>query len=63
MREFSIPALAEIPASATLTDVVFERADQSPGAVIMRKREACARHRADRLGHTWTDVTAAEFAR
>ncbi len=63
MREFSIPALAEIPASATLTDVVFQRADQSPGAVIMRKREACAptQGSARRAGHTWTDVTAAEF--
>ncbi|HEX6934770.1 MAG TPA: long-chain fatty acid--CoA ligase [Streptosporangiaceae bacterium] len=52
MREFSIPALAEIPATATLTDIVFERADRSPGAVVMRRREG---------EHTWTDVTAAQF--
>ncbi len=61
MREFSIPALAEITASATLTDVVFERAGQSPGAVIMRKREAHTDAGQTDVGHTWTDVTAAEF--
>ena len=52
LREFSIPALADIPATATLTDIVFDRADRSPGAVIMRRREA---------EHTWADVTAAQF--
>ena len=52
MREFSIPALAEIPATATLTDIVFDRADRSPGAVVMRRREG---------EHAWVDVTAAQF--
>jgi long-chain acyl-CoA synthetase len=52
LREFSIPALADIPAAATLTDIVFDRAGRSPGAIIMRRREA---------EHTWADVTAAQF--
>jgi long-chain acyl-CoA synthetase len=62
LREFSIPALAEIPATATLTDTVFGRPDQSPDAVIMRRREAVltgAGH--TEAEHTWTDVTAARF--
>ncbi|HEX5190659.1 MAG TPA: long-chain fatty acid--CoA ligase [Streptosporangiaceae bacterium] len=53
MREFSIPALVEIPATATLTDTVFDRAERSPGAVVMRKREGDE--------NTWADVTAAQF--
>ncbi len=57
MREFSIPALAEVPATATLTDIVFDRAERSPGAVIMRKREAVP----PEAGQTWADVTAAQF--
>jgi long-chain acyl-CoA synthetase len=52
LREFSIPALAEIPATATLTDTVFDRAEATPAAVVMRRREA---------GSIWADVTAAQF--
>ncbi|MDR2985676.1 MAG: AMP-dependent synthetase/ligase [Nocardiopsaceae bacterium] len=59
LREFSIPALAEIPAEATLTDVVFDRPAQTPETVIMRRREAVADNTDG--GHTWTDVTAAQF--
>ena len=51
MREYSIPALAEIPAGATLADVVFSRASQEPHAVVIRRR----------VGDRWQDVTAAEF--
>jgi len=52
LREFSIPALAEIPATATLTDIVFGRAEATPAAVVMRRRES---------GNTWADVTAVQF--
>ena len=57
LREFSIPALAEIPATATLTDVIFDRPAQAPEAVIMRRREAVPAGD----GHNWADVTAAQF--
>ena len=52
MREFTIPALVEIPATATLTDVVFERAGRMPDFVIMRRRQD---------EHLWDDVAALEF--
>jgi long-chain acyl-CoA synthetase len=51
VREFSLPALAEIPADASLADVVFRRAAEQPRAVIMRRP----------AGDGWTDVTAATF--
>ncbi len=53
MREFSIPALAVVPATATLTDVVFETAAGSPDQVVLRKQEA---------GGQWSDVPARQFA-
>ncbi len=53
MREFSIPALAEIPASANLADAVFRRAAVQPQSVVMR--------RPDPEGG-WQDVTAAQFS-
>ncbi len=49
--EFGIPALAEIPPSASLTDTVFRRAETEPGAVVLRRR----------AGAGWQDVTAAKF--
>jgi long-chain acyl-CoA synthetase len=52
LREFSIPAIADIPASATLTDVVLTRASQQPDAAVLRRRGS------DGL---WTDVTAQQF--
>jgi long-chain acyl-CoA synthetase len=51
VREFSLPALAEVPADACLADVVFRRAVEQPQAVIMRRP----------AGDGWTDVTAATF--
>ena len=51
MREFSLPALAEIPADASLADVVFRRATEQPQAVIMRRP----------AGDGWADVTAGTF--
>ena len=52
MREFSIPALAEIPATANLADAVFRRAAEQPQAVVIR--------RPDPEGG-WRDVTANQF--
>ncbi len=52
MREYSIPALAEIPASANAADVVRRRAAEQPSAVMLRRKTA---------GGTWSDVTAAQF--
>jgi long-chain acyl-CoA synthetase len=52
MREYSIPALVDVPAAASLADVVFTRAVQDPHAVVMRRRTGDAR---------WDDVTAAQF--
>jgi long-chain acyl-CoA synthetase len=54
MREYSTPASVDIPSSASLTDVVFERAAAEPGRVIMRRKGA------GRDG--WQDVTARQFA-
>jgi long-chain acyl-CoA synthetase len=53
VREYSIPALADIPAAATLADTVFTRASEEPQAVVMRRRTGEGR---------WDDVTAVEFA-
>jgi long-chain acyl-CoA synthetase len=52
VREYSIPALADIAADTTLADVVFVRASQEPQAVVMRRRSSDGR---------WDNVTAAEF--
>ena len=52
MREYSIPALVGIPATASLADIVFTRAGQDPHAVIMRRRGD---------GGQWDDVTAGQF--
>jgi long-chain acyl-CoA synthetase len=55
MREYSTPAAVEIPPSAGLTDVVFERAAGEPGRVILRRKDAAAEG-------GWRDVTARQFA-
>jgi long-chain acyl-CoA synthetase len=52
MREFGVPALTKIPASARLTDTVVRRAGAEPGAVVLRRRTGAG---------DWQDVTAAEF--
>ncbi len=51
MREYSIPALVDVPASASLSDVVFRRAASQPDAVVIRRPD----------GGRWQDVTAAQF--
>jgi long-chain acyl-CoA synthetase len=52
LREYSIPALADVPATATLTDAIADRAGRTPDAVIMRKRQERG---------LWSDVTASQF--
>jgi long-chain acyl-CoA synthetase len=53
VREYSIPALAEVPASANLADMVTRRAAEQPRAVTLRRKAA---------GGGWEDVTTAAFA-
>ena len=55
MREYSSPASVEIPSSASLTDVLYERAASDPGRVVMRRRSAAG-------GAGWQAVTARQFA-
>src|SRR5262249_60709703 len=47
------PAMAEIPATATLTDVIADRASRAPDTVVLRRREAA---------NQWSDVTARQFS-
>jgi len=53
VREFSMPALAQIPATANLADVVFRRAAEQPQAVVLR--------RPGESPGSWVDVTASQF--
>ena len=56
LREFGIPALVEVPAAATLTDVVFGSAGGATSdqdRVMLRRQDAAG---------SWSDVTAAQFA-
>jgi long-chain acyl-CoA synthetase len=57
MREFTTPAVAEIPAAARLTDTVFARAQDNPATVVIRRRPGPAA--GGQPG--WQDVTAAAF--
>jgi long-chain acyl-CoA synthetase len=51
LREFSLPALYEVPADGNLTDLIRRNAARHPdGRVISRK-----------VGGTWLDVTAEDF--
>ena len=52
MESFSVPALAEIPASASLADIVVTRAERRPDEVMLRRRTGPGQ---------WQDVTAAAF--
>src|SRR6201992_3118464 len=53
VREFSLPALAQVPATANLADAVSRRAAEQPHAVVLRPQDSAG---------AWTDVTAAQFA-
>jgi long-chain acyl-CoA synthetase len=51
VREYSTPALVDIPATASVADVVFRRAEEEPEAVMMRRKVA----------GDWVDVTCRGF--
>jgi long-chain acyl-CoA synthetase len=53
VREFSLPALAEIPATANLANSVFRRAAEQPQAVMLRRPGPSG---------SWQDVTASQFS-
>jgi long-chain acyl-CoA synthetase len=55
VHDYSIPALAEIPATANLAKAVFRRAAEQPQAVMLRRPGPAG------LSGEWTDVTAAQF--
>ncbi len=55
MREFSVPALAEVPVTANLAKAVFRRAAEQPQAVVLRRPGPAG------PSGEWTDVTAAQF--
>ncbi len=55
MREFSVPALVEVPATANLAKAVFRRAAEQPQAVMLRRPGPAG------LSGEWTDVTAEQF--
>jgi long-chain acyl-CoA synthetase len=52
VREYSIPALADIPATENLADTVTRRAAEQPQAVALRRKDADG---------SWTDVTTGQF--
>jgi long-chain acyl-CoA synthetase len=52
LREYSIPALAEVPVSANLAELVTRRAAEQPRAVMLRRKAAEG---------GWEDVTASQF--
>jgi len=63
MREYGTPAVVDIPPSATLTDVVFERAAHTPAAVVMRCKGGTVLAPAPvSADGSWRDVTARQFA-
>ncbi|MFV2119818.1 AMP-dependent synthetase/ligase [Streptomyces sp. Act-28] len=51
MREFSLPALYEVPADGNMTDLVRRNASQHPDVAVMARKVAGG----------WADVTAKEF--
>lgn len=51
MREFSLPALYEVPSDGNLTDLIRRNASQHPDVAVMSRKVAGA----------WADVTARQF--
>ncbi|WP_282691836.1 AMP-dependent synthetase/ligase [Streptomyces sp. CC208A] len=51
MREFSLPALYEVPSDGNLTDLIRRNASQHPDVAVMGRK----------VDGVWTDVTAKEF--
>jgi long-chain acyl-CoA synthetase len=63
MREYSTPVVVDLPASASLTDTVFERAERDPGLVVLRRKASLAPSAARPGGReaAWLDITARQF--
>jgi long-chain acyl-CoA synthetase len=66
VREYSIPALVDVPATASLADVVFTRAASQPHSVIMRRLDGGGPGAPGAPGEPngpsgWRDVTAGQF--
>jgi len=63
VREYSIPALVDVPATASLADVVFTRAASQPHSVIMRRLDGGRPGAPGELDGPsgWRDVTAGQF--
>ena len=63
MREYSTPVVVDVPASARLTDTVFERAEHDPGLVVLRRKASLAPSGATPGGReaAWLDITARQF--
>jgi long-chain acyl-CoA synthetase len=55
VREISLPALAEIPATVNLAGTVFRRAAEQPQAVVIRRPGSPGAY------GSWIDVTASQF--
>ncbi|SCK24912.1 long-chain fatty acid--CoA ligase [Streptomyces sp. WMMB 322] len=51
MREFSLPALYEVPADGNLTDLIRRNAAQHPEVAVVARKQ----------GGEWADVSAADF--
>ncbi|MFD3487808.1 AMP-dependent synthetase/ligase [Streptomyces sp. NPDC058665] len=51
MREFSLPALYEVPSDGNLTDLISRNAAQHPDVAVLSRK----------TGGVWTDVTATQF--
>ncbi|MGO4426768.1 AMP-binding protein, partial [Streptomyces sp. MCAF7] len=51
MREFSLPALYEVPADGNLTDLIRRNAAHHPDVAVVARK----------VGDEWQDVTATEF--
>ncbi|MFF8611383.1 AMP-dependent synthetase/ligase [Streptomyces sp. NPDC015350] len=51
MREFSLPALYEVPSDGNLTDLIRRNAAQHPDVAVMSRK----------VGGVWTDVDATQF--
>ncbi|GGJ96474.1 long-chain-fatty-acid--CoA ligase [Streptomyces camponoticapitis] len=51
MREFSLPALYEVPSDGNLTDLISRNAAQHPDVAVLGRK----------VGGVWTDVTATQF--
>ena len=63
MREYSTPVVVDVPASARLTDTVFERAEHDPGLVVLRRKASLAPSGATPGSRdaAWQDITARQF--